>query len=66
VKITRPEKVLFPDDGVTKRDLVDYYRRVAAWILPHLRARPLSLERYPDGIQEARIIQKSVSAYYPG
>lgn len=65
VKITRPEKVLFPDDAITKRDLVSYYRRIAPWILPHLRARPLSLERYPDGIQKERIIQKSVSAYYP-
>jgi len=65
VEITRPDKVLFPKDGVTKRDLVDYYRQIARWILPHLRARPLSLERYPDGIEETRIIQKSVSAYYP-
>jgi bifunctional non-homologous end joining protein LigD len=65
VKITRPEKVLFPEDGITKRDLVHYYRRIAFWIVPHLRARPLTLERYPDGIEETRIIQKSVSAYYP-
>lgn len=65
VEITRPDKVLFPKDGITKRDLVDYYRQIARWILPHLRARPLSLERYPDGIGETRIIQKSVSAYYP-
>jgi len=65
VEITRPDKVLFPKDGITKRDLVDYYRQIAHWILPHLRARPLTLERYPDGIEETRIIQKSVSAYYP-
>src|SRR5438034_5759448 len=65
VEITRPDKVLFAKDGITKRDLVDYYRQIAPWILPHLRARPLTLERYPDGIEEMRIIQKSVSAYYP-
>jgi bifunctional non-homologous end joining protein LigD len=65
VKITRPEKLLFPADGITKRDLVDYYRRIASWILPHLQDRPLSLERYPDGINKERIIQKSVSDYYP-
>jgi bifunctional non-homologous end joining protein LigD len=64
-KITRPEKVLFRDDGITKRDLVDYYRRIAPWILPHVKAQPLSLERYRDGIQEEPIIQKAVSAYYP-
>jgi bifunctional non-homologous end joining protein LigD len=66
VKVTRPEKVLFPGDDIKKRDLVDYYRRIAPWIAPHLRERPLTLERYPDGIEETRIIQKSVSAYYPG
>ena len=65
VKITRPEKVLFPDDGITKQDLVDYYRRIARWILPQLRERPLTLERFPDGIRGARIIQKSAASYFP-
>jgi bifunctional non-homologous end joining protein LigD len=65
VKITRPEKVLFPDDGITKQDLVDYYRRAAQWILPHLRERPLTLERFPDGIHGSRIIQKSAASYFP-
>ncbi len=65
VKITRPEKVLFPDDGITKQDLVDYYRRIARWILPQLRERPLTLERFPDGIRGARIIQKSAARYFP-
>jgi bifunctional non-homologous end joining protein LigD len=65
VKITRPDKVLFPDEGITKMDLVEYYRRIAPWILPHLKGRPLMLERYPDGIDGARIVQKAVSSYYP-
>jgi bifunctional non-homologous end joining protein LigD len=65
VKITRPEKVLFPDDGITKRDLIEYYQRISSRILPHLRGRPLMLERYPDGIDTARIVQKSASRYYP-
>jgi len=65
VKITRPEKVLFPDDGITKLDLIDYYRRIARWILPQLRERPLTLERFPDGIRGARIIQKSAASYFP-
>jgi bifunctional non-homologous end joining protein LigD len=65
VEITRPEKVLFPDDGITKGDLIDYYRRIAPWMLPYLRDRPLALERYPDGINESRIFQKNVSSYYP-
>jgi bifunctional non-homologous end joining protein LigD len=65
IKITRPEKVLFPGDGITKRDLIDYYREIAPWILPHLQERPLSLERFPDGIEGTRVIQKSASPYYP-
>jgi bifunctional non-homologous end joining protein LigD len=65
VTITRPDKILFPDSGITKGDLVDYYRRIARWILPHLRGRPLSLERYPDGIEGTRIIQKAAARYYP-
>jgi bifunctional non-homologous end joining protein LigD len=65
VKITRPDKVLFPDDGIRKRDLIDYYRRVLSKILPHLQGRPLMLERYPDGIDATRIVQKSATGYYP-
>ena len=66
VKITRPDKVLFPEDGITKRDLVDYYRRISPWILPHLRDRLLALERYPDGIDKPGFFQKSTPLYYPG
>jgi len=66
VKITRPDKILFPEDGITKRDLVDYYRRIAPWILPHLRDRPLALERYPDGIDKPGFFQKTTPFYYPG
>jgi bifunctional non-homologous end joining protein LigD len=65
VKITRPEKILFPDDGLRKRDLVDYYRRITPWILPHLRGRPLAMERYPDGIDRPGFFHKSAPSYYP-
>ena len=65
VEITRPDKVLFPEDGITKADLIDYYARIAPRILPHLRDRPLTLERYPDGIHKQRFFQKEVSAYFP-
>jgi bifunctional non-homologous end joining protein LigD len=65
VEITRPRKVLFPADGITKRDLVDYYRRIGPWMLPHLRDRPLAMERYPDGIAGPSFFQKEVPSYYP-
>jgi bifunctional non-homologous end joining protein LigD len=65
MEITRPEKVLFPEDGITKGELIEYYARIAPRILPHLRNRPLTLERYPDGIHKQRIFQKEVSSYFP-
>lgn len=66
VEVSRPDKVLFPDDGLTKADLVDYYRVVARRMLPHLRGRPLMLERHPDGIGDAGFMQKDVPGYFPG
>ena len=65
VEITRPEKVLFPEDGITKGELIEYYARIAPRILPHLCDRPLTLERYPNGINSKRFFQKEVSSYFP-
>jgi len=65
VKITRPEKVLFPTDGLTKGDLIDYYRRIAPRMLPYLRSRPLVMQRFPDGIDREGFFQKAISPYYP-
>ena len=65
IEISRPEKILFPDDGITKGELIEYYARIAPHILPHLRDRPLTLERYPNGIKTKRFFQKEVSSYFP-
>lgn len=69
VEVHRPEKVLFPGDGAgkeyTKADLVDYYRAVAPFMLPHLRGRPLMLERHPDGVGGPRFMQKNTPDSYP-
>ena len=65
VEVSNPAKVLYPDDGITKGDLVDYYRRVGRSMLPHLRGRPVAMERYPDGIAGERIFQKDVPDYFP-
>ncbi len=59
------EKVFFPDDGITKGDLIDYYARIAETMLPHLRDRPLSLQRFPDGIEEEGFYQKEIPDYFP-
>ncbi|WP_309237896.1 non-homologous end-joining DNA ligase [Streptomyces albidus (ex Kaewkla and Franco 2022)] len=65
IEITRPEKVLFPDDGITKRDLADHYRRVAGRAVPLLRNRPLMMERHPDGIGGKPLMQKNAPDYFP-
>ena len=59
------QKVYWPDDGYTKGDLVDYYRDIAPVILPHLRDRPMSLHRHPDGINGKSFFQKDVSRTPP-
>ena len=51
VRLTSPDKLLFPGDGVTKRDLADYYTAIGDTIVPHLRNRPFTLKRYPYGIR---------------
>jgi bifunctional non-homologous end joining protein LigD len=65
MKVTRPAKVLFPKDGFTKGELVAYYDRIAPRMMPYLAARPLVLERFPDGIARAGFIQKAAGAHYP-
>jgi len=63
--ITHPEKVLFPDDGITKGDLAAYYEAMSRVILPHLRGRPVTMERYPTGIAKKGFWQKDVSKGFP-
>lgn len=65
VKVTNPDRVLFPHDGITKGDLVDYYRRVADAILPHLADRPLSLQRFPEGVDHQGFFQQEASDHFP-
>ena len=63
--ITHPEKVLFPDDGITKGALAAYYEAIAGIMLPHIRGRPITMERYPSGIGRKGFIQKDVSKGFP-
>ena len=61
LKITNPGKVLFPDDGVTKQELVTYYGRIASWMLPHVRGRPLTLVRCEHGASKADALRSECS-----
>ena len=63
--ITHPEKVLFPDDGITKGELASYYEAIAPVMLPHIRLRPVTMERYPAGIDKPGFMQKDVSKGFP-
>lgn len=60
LKFTNLNKVFYPDEGYTKRDVLNYYAGIADLILPHLKDRPLSLKRYPNGIKEEYFFQKNV------
>ena len=60
VEITHPDKVLFKKEGLTKRQVDQYYENVSEWILPHIKDRPLSLVRCPSGSQKACFFQKHI------
>jgi bifunctional non-homologous end joining protein LigD len=68
VRLTHPDKLLYPDGpggGLRKRDVADYVMRVASWMLPHVRDRPLTLVRCPDGITGECFFQKHAGAGLP-
>jgi bifunctional non-homologous end joining protein LigD len=63
--ITHPEKILFPEDGITKGELASYYEMIAPVMLPHLRRRPITMERFHRGIAAPGFFQKDVSKGFP-
>ncbi len=64
-KLTNLDKIYYPDDGYTKGDLLHYYDTVAPLLLPYLKDRPLSLKRYPNGIDKPYFFQKNTPETYP-
>ena len=65
VIVTNPDKVFFPEAGYTKRALCSYYERIAPWMLPYLKDRPIVLTRYPDGIHGKSFFQHNVPDFVP-
>jgi len=63
--ITHPEKVLFPEDGITKGELAAYYEGIAPLMVPHIAGRPVTMERYHRGIGAPGFFQKDVSKGFP-
>jgi bifunctional non-homologous end joining protein LigD len=60
-ELTHLDKVFWPKEGYTKRDLIEYYWRIAEWILPYLKNRPQSLNRHPDGVEGEGFYQKNIT-----
>ena len=65
ITITHPDKILFPDSGITKGELAAYYEMIAPSMVPHMRARPVTMERYHRGIGAPGFFQKDVSKGFP-
>jgi bifunctional non-homologous end joining protein LigD len=67
VRLTHPDKLMYPEDGVTKADVFEFYKKISSRLLPHLRDRPATLERLPDGIGPGKphFWQKNTPSQYP-
>jgi bifunctional non-homologous end joining protein LigD len=65
LKLSNLDKVFFPVEGITKGDLLEYYRAVAPVLLPHLKDRPFTMVRWPDGVEAGRFFQKDAPSHMP-
>jgi bifunctional non-homologous end joining protein LigD len=65
LKLSNLDKVFFPTERITKGDLIEYYRSVAAVLIPHLKDRPFTMVRWPDGIAAGRFFQKDAPSHMP-
>lgn len=65
VELSNTDKIFFPEDGITKGDLIDYYHKIASVMLPYLKDRPLVMHRFPDGINMEGFYQQEASDYFP-
>jgi bifunctional non-homologous end joining protein LigD len=65
LQLSNLDKVLYPDTGFTKGEVIDYYSRIAPIMLPHLRGRPLTLRRYPNGVDATSFFEKNAPSHAP-
>ena len=65
LKLSNLDKVFFPDEGITKGDVIGFYRDVAAALVPHLKDRPFTMKRFPDGIAGKSFFQKNAPGHMP-
>lgn len=65
VEVSNLKKILFPKDKISKGDILDYYERVAKYMIPHMKKRPITMQRFPDGIDHEGFYQKNIANYFP-
>ncbi|MBN2366635.1 MAG: ATP-dependent DNA ligase [Calditrichaeota bacterium] len=65
IKVSNTDKIFYPDVNLTKGDIIRYYRDISNYILPYFKDRPLSMHRFPDGIEGKKFFQKQVPDYFP-
>ncbi|MDA8168155.1 MAG: non-homologous end-joining DNA ligase [Nitrospiraceae bacterium] len=65
IELVNLGKVLFPESGITKAEFIDYYRKIAPVMLPHIKGRPISMQRFPEGIASDMFFQKQAPDYFP-
>lgn len=63
--VKHQDKLMYPGDGITKKQVIEYYRKIALHMLPYMRNRPLVMVRYPEGIDKEGFYQKQRSSYFP-
>ena len=61
VDVTNLDKIFYPKAGFTKGDVIDYYVRISSVLLPHLKERPITLKRYPDGVEGFYLLREEMS-----
>ncbi len=62
---SKEDKTLFPEASLTKGDLIEYYEKIAEYMLPHIEDRPVTMQRFPDGIEQQGFYEKRVPDYFP-
>ena len=65
VETSNTDKIFFPGEKITKGDVIEYYHKIADYMLPHLKDRPLAMQRFPDGLGGESFFQKDISDYFP-
>src|SRR5262245_25709013 len=65
IDLSNREKVMYPETGFTKANVIDYYREISRYILPHLKDRPITMKRFPDGVKGKFFYEKNAPSFTP-